>query len=62
MCLFYPDEKQQREKEIKERQRQTPARGTSNRRASTRQSPVVKVLTSATFIRGVLGIMQKVMK
>lgn len=52
----------QREKEIKERQRQTPARGTSNRRASTRQSPVVKVLTSATFIRGVLGIMQKVMK
>ncbi len=52
----------QREKEIKERQRQTPARGTSTRRASTRQSPVVKVLTSATFIRGVLGIMQKVMK
>lgn len=52
----------QREKEIKERQRQTPTRGTSNRRASSRPSPVVKVLTSATFIRGVLGIMQKVMK
>ena len=35
--------------------------GTSGRRRTT-ASPVVKVLTSATFIRGVLGIMKKVMK
>ncbi len=35
--------------------------GTSGRRR-TAASPVVKVLTSATFIRGVLGIMKKVMK
>jgi len=34
---------------------------TSGRRR-TGTSPVVKVLTSATFIRGVLGIMKKVMK
>ncbi|MFZ0281030.1 MAG: helicase HerA-like domain-containing protein [Bacteroidales bacterium] len=35
--------------------------GTSTRRRTT-VNPVVKVLTSATFIRGVLGIMKKVMK
>jgi len=34
---------------------------TSYRRRSTGRSPVVKVLTSATFIRGVLGILKKVM-
>ena len=31
-------------------------------RASTRQNPVIKVLTSATFIRGVLGVLKKVMR
>jgi hypothetical protein len=38
-----------------------PAKTTA-RRASTRQNPVIKVLTSATFIRGVLGILNKVMR
>lgn len=32
------------------------------RRGRTTTSPVVKVLTSATFIRGVMGILKKVMK
>lgn len=36
-------------------------RSTSSRR-STRMNPVVKVLTSATFIRSVFGILKKVMK
>lgn len=58
------DEAARREWE-KERGRETgwggrTSGGTSRRRASV--SPVVKVLTSATFIRGVLGIMKKVMK
>lgn len=35
---------------------------TSSRRAGTRQNPVIKVLTSATFIRGVLGVLKKVMR
>jgi hypothetical protein len=35
---------------------------TTSGRRSTAKSPVVKVLTSATFIRGVLGIMKKVIK
>jgi len=34
----------------------------SSRRGGTLRNPVVKVLTSATFIRGVLGIMKKVLK
>ena len=40
---------------------QTTRRTTSSRR-STRQNPVIKVLTSATFIRGVLGVLKKVMR
>lgn len=52
----------QRDKEWKENQRPIPTRTTTTRRTSTRTNPVVKVLTSASFIRGVLGIMQKVMK
>lgn len=35
---------------------------TSNSRTSTRINPIVKVLTSATFIRSVFGILTKVMK
>lgn len=43
------------------RQTYTPS-GTSYRgRSRTTANPVVKVLTSATFIRGVLGILKKVM-
>jgi uncharacterized protein len=34
----------------------------SSKRGSVLRSPVVKVLTSATFIRGVLGIMKKVIR
>lgn len=37
-------------------------RTSSSRRSSTRMNPVVKVLTSATFIRSVFGILTKVMK
>lgn len=44
-----------------EKPRSTASRS-SSRRTSTRMNPVVKVLTSATFIRGVLGILQKTMR
>ncbi len=33
----------------------------SSRRKSTRMNPVVKVVTSATFIRGVLGILKRIL-
>ncbi|MBT8312663.1 MAG: DUF853 family protein [Flavobacteriaceae bacterium] len=46
-----------------EREVRTSRSGKTTRsRRSTRQNPVIKVLTSATFIRGVLGIMKKVMR
>ena len=46
----------EKEKEIK-----TTTRSSTSRR-STRMNPVVKVLTSATFIRGVLGVLKKVIR
>ncbi len=48
----------------KKEEEKAPPRTSSSRsrRSSTRQNPVVKVLTSATFIRGVLGILSKAMK
>ncbi len=43
----------------KEKERKRSSRSSS--RKSTRQNPIVKVLTSATFIRSVFGILKKVM-
>ena len=48
-------EAEQQEKARSERKRTTP-------RSGTRMNPVVKVLTSATFIRGVMGILNKAMR
>ncbi len=42
--------------------RSEPAGRTATGRTSTRQNPLIKVLTSATFIRGVLGVLKKVMR
>lgn len=53
---------QEAEKEQQRDRRSTTKRTSTRRRKSTRQDPVVKVLTSATFIRGVLGILKKVMR
>lgn len=48
------------EREAREKEKEGRS-GTSRRRSrSTRQNPVVKVLTSATFIRAVFGILKKV--
>ncbi len=48
------------EREKEEKSRRTTR--SSSRRRSTRQDPLVKVLTSATFIRGVMGVLKKVIK
>lgn len=50
------EEVQKQAKEEQSKQRRTYSR------KSTRMNPVVKVLTSATFIRGVMGILKKVMR
>ena len=56
---------EQAEKEAEKeaaREERSSSRRRSTRRRSTRQNPVVKVLTSATFIRGVLGVLKKAMR
>ena len=50
-----------KEKEREEKEKTSRRRTTSSRR-STRMNPVLKVVTSATFIRGILGVLKKVMK
>lgn len=53
------------EKEAEKEKEAVAKRKTSSRtttRRSTRMNPVVKVLTSATFIRGVLGVLKKVIR
>ncbi len=50
------EEKEAEKKEASKRRR------TSTRRQSTRMNPIIKVVTSATFIRGVLGILKRVLK
>ena len=47
------------EREAREKERSSSRKTSSSR--YKRQNPVVKVLTSATFIRAVFGILKKVM-
>ncbi|SFZ89208.1 hypothetical protein SAMN05428642_10140 [Flaviramulus basaltis] len=54
-------EKARQEKEALKKA-ESKKRTTSTRRRSTAMNPIVKVLTSATFIRSVFGILTKVMK
>nr|WP_297785486.1 helicase HerA-like domain-containing protein [uncultured Allomuricauda sp.] len=53
-------EKAEKEAKKEKEEKSTSRRSTSRR--STRMNPVVKVLTSATFIRGVLGVLKKVIR
>lgn len=56
------NEKIEKAEALAEEERNTPTRRRTTTRRSTRQNPVVKVLTSATFIRGVLGVLKKVIR
>ena len=55
-------EKAKKEHEEIERESSKQRRSTSRGRSRSTINPVVKVLTSATFIRSVFGILNKVMK
>ncbi len=55
-------EKAEKEAEKEKVTKTSRRKSTSSRRTSTRMNPVVKVLTSATFIRGVLGVLKKVIR
>ena len=50
-------EEEKRKQEIKEEKSIR-----TSTRTSTAQNPVVKVLTSATFIRGAMGVLMKFLK
>ena len=52
-------EKKEKEKIAREKEKKSKR---SYSRRSTRQNPIVKVLTSATFIRAAFGILKKVLK
>ncbi|WP_298370584.1 helicase HerA-like domain-containing protein [uncultured Lutibacter sp.] len=54
------NEKEEVEKKKKEASKSTRSSSRSGRK-STRMNPILKVVTSATFIRGVLGILKRVM-
>jgi len=54
--------KEKAKQEIEALKKAESKRTTSKRRKSTAMDPIVKVLTSATFIRSVFGILNKVMK
>ncbi len=55
------DAAEQKERDKLERERKKESTRSYSRK-STRQNPIVKVLTSATFIRAVFGILKKVIK
>ena len=50
------------EAEEKKKKEASKKSRSSGRRRSTRMNPILKVVTSATFIRGVLGVLKKVMR
>ncbi|APG64363.1 ATPase [Tenacibaculum todarodis] len=53
--------KEKTEEEERKEKEKTRKRSSSTSRRSTRQNPIIKVLTSATFIRSVFGILKKVL-
>jgi DNA helicase HerA-like ATPase len=55
-------EKAQKLANKEEAEKQKTAKKTSTTRKSTAMNPIVKVLTSATFIRGAMGVLMKMMK
>lgn len=55
------NKKEDAEKERKEDKKSTKSSSTrTSTRTSTRMNPILKVVTSATFIRGILGILKRV--
>ena len=60
------NEKIERAEELEAKEKEAKAKAKTSRktssRRSTRMNPVVKLLTSATFMRGVLGILKKAIK
>ncbi|TVZ16896.1 helicase HerA-like domain-containing protein [Maribacter sp. MAR_2009_72] len=56
------NEKIDEAEKLAEKEKNKPKPRRTSTRQSSRQNPIIKVLTSATFIRGVLGVLKKVMR
>jgi len=56
------NEKIEKAQKVAEKEKAKSKTKSKSRRRSTRQNPIIKVLTSATFIRGVLGVLKKVLR
>jgi len=56
------NEKIEKAEALAEKEKSKPKSRRTSSRKSTRQNPVIKVLTSATFIRGMLGVLKKVLR
>lgn len=56
------NEKIEKAEKVAEKEKVKPKARSTSRRRNTRQNPIIKVLTSATFIRGVLGVLKKVLR
>ncbi len=56
------NEKIEKAEKLAEKEKSKPASRRTSTRRSTRQNPIIKVLTSATFIRGMLGVLKKVLR
>ena len=55
-------EKEEAKEKAKEEREKVKKTSTSSRRGRSREGAIIKVLTSATFIRGVMGILNKFLK
>jgi hypothetical protein len=56
------NEKIEKAQKVAEKEKEKSSKRKTSSRRSTRQNPILKVLTSATFIRGVLGVLKKVLR
>lgn len=56
------NEKIKKAEAVYKKEKETKKSSKSSSRKSTRQNPIIKVLTSATFIRSIFGILKKIIK
>lgn len=56
------NEKIEKAQKVAEKEKSKTSKRKTSSRKSTGQNPILKVLTSATFIRGVLGVLKKVLR
>ena len=60
-CRNYELNRINEKENVEERKKEVmKSKSSTSQRKSTRMNPILKVVTSATFIRGILGILKRV--